>query len=331
MKVPLNWLRDYVDLTLPVAAARRAADAGRAGGGRRRACSACRSRGLRVKAEDVGPVWDRDKIVIGQVLKRREASQRRPAQAADRRLRGRPSRSSSSPARRTSRSATAGRRSSSPWPAPYCSTAMSDDKEARRAEADARFAACRRCDGLLRLRTGHLRRARRHHPPGRRRPGRHAARRLHGRHRPRNRRAAEHGPLPVDDRRGPRSGRAHRPAAEAPAAAVAGRRRADRGPGESADRRSEALGPLRRRADPRRQDRPGARLDAAPARSTPACGRSTTSWTSPITSCSNGASRCTPSITTCWCSAPAARRRPSSSGPPRPAKCSSPSTAANAS
>ena len=52
-------------------------------------------------------------------------------------------------------------------------------------------------------------------------------------------------------------------------------------------------------ADPERQDRPGARLDAAAAASTPACGRSTTSSTSRTTSCSNGASRCTPSTTTC--------------------------------
>ena len=56
--------------------------------------------------------------------------------------------------------------------------------------------------------------------------------------------------------------------------------------------------PLRRGPDQGRQDRPGARLDAAPALATPACGRSTTSSTSPTTSCSNGASRCTPSTTT---------------------------------
>jgi phenylalanyl-tRNA synthetase beta chain len=68
MKVPLSWLRDYVDLTLPVPAlVERLTLAGLE-------VSGVRFLGLpvpeelRVKGEDVGPVWHPDKIVIGQVL-----------------------------------------------------------------------------------------------------------------------------------------------------------------------------------------------------------------------------------------------------------------------
>jgi phenylalanyl-tRNA synthetase beta chain len=69
MKVPLSWLRDYVDLTLPVGQlVERLTLAGLEVSGVR-LLGVPVPEGLRVKAEDVGPVWDRDKIVIAQVLR----------------------------------------------------------------------------------------------------------------------------------------------------------------------------------------------------------------------------------------------------------------------
>ncbi len=68
MKVPLSWLRDYVDVTLPVGQlVERLTLAGlEVAGVRLLGLEA--PEGLHVKAEDAGPVWHRDKIVIGQVL-----------------------------------------------------------------------------------------------------------------------------------------------------------------------------------------------------------------------------------------------------------------------
>src|SRR5215831_20693242 len=68
MKVPLSWLREYVDLNLPVAQlAERLTLAGLEVGGVR-LIGVPPPEGLRVKGEDAGPVWDRDKIVIGQIV-----------------------------------------------------------------------------------------------------------------------------------------------------------------------------------------------------------------------------------------------------------------------
>src|SRR5262249_45179420 len=68
MKVPLSWLRDYVDVRLPVAQlAERLTLAGLevAGG---RVLGLPVPEGLRVKSEDAGPVWDRDKVILARVL-----------------------------------------------------------------------------------------------------------------------------------------------------------------------------------------------------------------------------------------------------------------------
>jgi phenylalanyl-tRNA synthetase beta chain len=68
MKIPLSWLRDYVDLTpAPAQLIERLTLAGLE-------VASTRVLGLpvpervRVKAEDRGPVWDRDKIVIAEIL-----------------------------------------------------------------------------------------------------------------------------------------------------------------------------------------------------------------------------------------------------------------------
>ncbi len=61
MKVPLSWLRDYVDVTLPVEQlAVRLTLAGLEVAGIR-AVGLPVPEGVRVKPEDAGPVWDREK------------------------------------------------------------------------------------------------------------------------------------------------------------------------------------------------------------------------------------------------------------------------------
>src|SRR5437660_4796377 len=69
MKVPLSWLREYVDLkSLPVAQlVERLTLAGLEVSGVR-LIGLPPPEGLRVKGEDAGPVWDRDKIVIGEIV-----------------------------------------------------------------------------------------------------------------------------------------------------------------------------------------------------------------------------------------------------------------------
>src|SRR5437773_71112 len=68
MKVPLSWLRDYVDLPASVAQmAERLTLAGLEVGGVR-LYGLPVPEGLRVKAEDAGPEWARDKILVGKVL-----------------------------------------------------------------------------------------------------------------------------------------------------------------------------------------------------------------------------------------------------------------------
>jgi phenylalanyl-tRNA synthetase beta chain len=68
MKVPLSWLREYVDLPESVdQLAERLTLAGLEVAGVR-VFGLLIPPGLHIKTEDAGPVWDRDKIVIGKVL-----------------------------------------------------------------------------------------------------------------------------------------------------------------------------------------------------------------------------------------------------------------------
>src|SRR5439155_8226754 len=68
MKVPLNWLRDYVDLPGSIASlVERLTLAGLEVSGVR-LIGLPPPQGLHVKQEDRGPVWPPDKIVIGKVL-----------------------------------------------------------------------------------------------------------------------------------------------------------------------------------------------------------------------------------------------------------------------
>src|SRR5262249_599775 len=68
MKVPLSWLRDYVDLPSSVAQlAERLTLAGLEVTGVR-AIGLPIPDGLRIKEEDAGPVWQRDKVIIGRGL-----------------------------------------------------------------------------------------------------------------------------------------------------------------------------------------------------------------------------------------------------------------------
>src|SRR6266851_5741793 len=68
MKVPLNWLREYVDLPISVPElVERLTLAGLEVAGVR-IIGLPIPEGLRVKEEEAGPVWPRDKIIIGKVL-----------------------------------------------------------------------------------------------------------------------------------------------------------------------------------------------------------------------------------------------------------------------
>jgi len=68
MKVPLSWLRDYVEL--PPSAAHLAERLTLAGleVASVRTVGLPIPEGLRVKEEDAGPVWQRDKVILGKVL-----------------------------------------------------------------------------------------------------------------------------------------------------------------------------------------------------------------------------------------------------------------------
>jgi len=68
MKVPLSWLRDYVDLTLPVPQlVERLTLAGLEVAGVR-SIGWPTPTGLRANAEEAGPVWEKDKVVVACVL-----------------------------------------------------------------------------------------------------------------------------------------------------------------------------------------------------------------------------------------------------------------------
>lgn len=69
MKVPLNWLREYIEVSIPPAQlAERITLAGLEVGSVR-VFGLPVPEGIRVKEDERGPVWDRDKIVTAKVLK----------------------------------------------------------------------------------------------------------------------------------------------------------------------------------------------------------------------------------------------------------------------
>src|SRR2546423_8550884 len=68
MKVPLSWLRDYVELPESVALlVERLTLAGLEVAGVR-TLGVPVPEGLHIKQEDAGPVWQPDKVVIGRVV-----------------------------------------------------------------------------------------------------------------------------------------------------------------------------------------------------------------------------------------------------------------------
>src|SRR5262249_30652060 len=69
MKVPLRWLGDYVDLpeSVPDLVERLTLAGLEVGGVRLLGLPV--PEGIRVKPEEAGPVWDRDKVLIAEVLK----------------------------------------------------------------------------------------------------------------------------------------------------------------------------------------------------------------------------------------------------------------------
>src|SRR5476649_208917 len=68
MKIPLSWLRDYIDLTLPPAQLIERLTLAGLEVASTRVFGLPIPEGVRVKPEERGPVWDRDKIFVAQVL-----------------------------------------------------------------------------------------------------------------------------------------------------------------------------------------------------------------------------------------------------------------------
>src|SRR5947199_8851328 len=67
MKVPLHWLREYVDLPPVAQLAERLTLAGLEVEGVR-VLGLPVPEGLRIKAEEAGPVWAPDRVVVARVL-----------------------------------------------------------------------------------------------------------------------------------------------------------------------------------------------------------------------------------------------------------------------
>jgi phenylalanyl-tRNA synthetase beta chain len=68
MKVPLSWLREYVDLTISVSQLAESLTAAGLEVASVLFVGVPAPEGLHVKTEGAGPIWSRDKIVIGRVL-----------------------------------------------------------------------------------------------------------------------------------------------------------------------------------------------------------------------------------------------------------------------
>src|ERR1043165_8674267 len=68
MKIPLSWLRDYIDITLPPAQLIERLTLAGLEVASTRVLGLPIPEGVRVKLEERGPVWDRDKIFIAQIL-----------------------------------------------------------------------------------------------------------------------------------------------------------------------------------------------------------------------------------------------------------------------
>jgi phenylalanyl-tRNA synthetase beta chain len=69
MKIPLRWLKDYVDLTLPEAQLIERLTLAGLEVGSVKVFGLPIPDGVRVKAEDRGPVWDRDKIFVAEITR----------------------------------------------------------------------------------------------------------------------------------------------------------------------------------------------------------------------------------------------------------------------
>ncbi len=68
MKIPLSWLRDYIDITLPPAQLIERLTLAGLEVASTRVLGLPIPDGVRVKPEERGPIWDRDKIFVAQVL-----------------------------------------------------------------------------------------------------------------------------------------------------------------------------------------------------------------------------------------------------------------------
>src|SRR5687768_8199369 len=68
MKVPLTWLRDYVDVTIPVAELVERITLAGLEVASVQPIGLPVPPGLSAKPDEVGPVWDREKIIVAEIL-----------------------------------------------------------------------------------------------------------------------------------------------------------------------------------------------------------------------------------------------------------------------
>jgi hypothetical protein len=257
MLVPLSWLKEYVEINLPLADL----------------VERMTLAGLAVDAiHQVGDWWDPEFIRVGQVI------QVAPHPDADRLVLVDVDFGGAAPQR-----VVTGRAES--LPVSRCDAAAHPQgrlcprrrgaggrlqrrtpaaQEEAQAIQDPRRGVGRH--GLLRARTGPERGARRHHRPARRRARRRPPARLPGRPGAGTRPDARHGALSQRHRRGARGGGAHRRRAAPAARRVPrhGRRRGRRLRG-GAHRRAGTVQPLHRHHDPECRHRPVPALAARPA------------------------------------------------------------------
>ena len=206
MKVPISWLKDFVDITLPIhELAERLTFAGLEVEDIEYIGVAAPSKN---GAKSAGLAWDREKIFVAQLVD----AQQHPN--ADRLKIVRVDYGHGEPVQMVTGAPNIGPGDSGQKVvlALEGSRLYDGHKEGREADdaQEIQNSRCRvRLDGLLGKRVGHFRRARRHHPPARRRARRHTPRRLYGRHYFRCKDQSQCSARPIGARRRPRSSRAH--------------------------------------------------------------------------------------------------------------------------
>ena len=256
MKVPLSWLKDFVDIDVPILQLARimtmvgleveeiqlvglAVDE-----------PAVKTQDAQQEFAVTGLSWDADKIVVAQI------DEVMPHPNADRLVLCRLKDGQQEHVVLTGAPNLFDYKGKGPLPQPDQGGLRQRGRPHLRrppARAGAHHAQTRQnprggvlLDGLLGERAGHLRRARGHHHPGRGRPHRDAPGRVHGRRRLRGEDPAQHDPRRQHAGHRARDRGGHAQAAAQAAGELPGQRRADRGQGQHPDHRPRAQPALRR-------------------------------------------------------------------------------------